>query len=327
MTTPAAVLDACVLIPYRTMSTLLWLAEAGLFQPLWSDEILNEVERNLPSLGLTPDQIGRRIAAMREAFDDIALIEGHEPLIDDMTNQAKDRHVLAAAVHEQAEFVVTTNLKDFPAESHEPHDVQVLSPDDFLLLLLSERPVELIETLHAQVKMLRDPPEDLCSWLCGLTDITPTFASLAADVATTPQQPMSPFPALMAADPDKAEEAFGELYDWTDPAQVALGWASALAGGNLVLVRQLTYRPRAWDFDAVAAELAPWSLASKVIPVIDAPDDIVFMRFVPEVSQAAQVIESYVTTMRFLTLVKVGHDWRVWSLGSRLLPTRVMRGD
>lgn len=54
MTGPTAVLDACVLIPIRLATTMLWLAEAGLFQPLWSEEILDEVERNLPRSGCHP---------------------------------------------------------------------------------------------------------------------------------------------------------------------------------------------------------------------------------------------------------------------------------
>lgn len=39
-----ALLDACTLIPIRLTSTLLWLAEAGLFEVLWSDAILDEVD-------------------------------------------------------------------------------------------------------------------------------------------------------------------------------------------------------------------------------------------------------------------------------------------
>lgn len=39
MTIPTAVLDANALIPIRLASTLLWIAEAGCFQPLWSDRI------------------------------------------------------------------------------------------------------------------------------------------------------------------------------------------------------------------------------------------------------------------------------------------------
>ena len=55
MSRPTVVLDACVLIPIRLATTLLWFAEAGLFRPLWSARLLDEVERNLPRLGVAPD--------------------------------------------------------------------------------------------------------------------------------------------------------------------------------------------------------------------------------------------------------------------------------
>lgn len=68
MSSRTVVLDANALVPIRLASTLLWLAEAGLFQPLWSNRILDEVERNLPKLGVAPKQAARRVGSMREAF-------------------------------------------------------------------------------------------------------------------------------------------------------------------------------------------------------------------------------------------------------------------
>ena len=38
-------LDACVLLPYQLADLLLRLADAELYEPLWSEEILDEVER------------------------------------------------------------------------------------------------------------------------------------------------------------------------------------------------------------------------------------------------------------------------------------------
>lgn len=68
MSRPVAVLDACALIPIRLATTLLWLAEAGLFQPLWSDTILDEVQRNLPKVHVDPGTAARRVGMMRNAF-------------------------------------------------------------------------------------------------------------------------------------------------------------------------------------------------------------------------------------------------------------------
>ena len=121
MSGPVVVLDACVLVPIRLATTLLWLAEAGLFQPLWSEPILDEVQRNLPKVGVAPEQAGRRVAMMREAFGAEALIDGFDDLIDQLRCDPKDRHVLAAAVRGGADTVVTFNLKYFPDDAGYPY--------------------------------------------------------------------------------------------------------------------------------------------------------------------------------------------------------------
>lgn len=159
MSGPTVVLDANVLVPIRLASTMLWLAEAGLFQLLWSDRILEEVERNLPKLGVAPIHAARRVGFMREAFGAEALVDGFDGLIEEVTCDPKDAHVLAAAVHDEADALVTFNLKDFPAESTEPHGIEVLHPDEFLLQLLNLAPTAVIDALRAGVEDLRRPPE------------------------------------------------------------------------------------------------------------------------------------------------------------------------
>lgn len=121
MSAPAVLLDACTLVPIRLASCLLALAEAGLLAPLWSDEILDEVERNLPKLkAMTPQKAKQRIGAMRDAFDDEACVDGYEDLVPQLTCDEKDRHVLAAAIAGGAGILLTFNLKDFPLLPHGP---------------------------------------------------------------------------------------------------------------------------------------------------------------------------------------------------------------
>lgn len=50
-----------------------------------------------------------------------------------MTNDTKDRHVLAAAVRCGAHAIVTHNVKHFRPESVTSYDLDVLTPDDFLV--------------------------------------------------------------------------------------------------------------------------------------------------------------------------------------------------
>ena len=78
--------------------TVLRLAAAELFEPYWSETILEEVRRNLVEDGRSSiSSATARIAMMRVHFPE-AIVYGHDSLIPAMTNHPKDRHVLAAAV-------------------------------------------------------------------------------------------------------------------------------------------------------------------------------------------------------------------------------------
>src|SRR5215211_6255740 len=128
MSSFGAILDANVLIKARPRDTLLRAAERSLYRPLWSEEILGEVERNLADMRAKkghPDPAGdarRVVDTLRKVFPE-ALVEGYEALTGSMTNDPKDRHVLAAAVVSQAQAIITENLKDFPPRALEPYRI------------------------------------------------------------------------------------------------------------------------------------------------------------------------------------------------------------
>ena len=62
------------------------------------------------------------------------LVTGYQPLIEALDlPDPDDRHVLAAAIKARAQVIVTNNLKDFPAAALERWDIEVKSPDDFIL--------------------------------------------------------------------------------------------------------------------------------------------------------------------------------------------------
>lgn len=129
------VLDACVLIPISLTDLLLRLAEGpSLFSPRWSKDILEEVERNLksPKFGLLPEKAHYRIQCMESAFPE-ALVTGYEPFVQNMTNNQKDRHVLAAAMVAKADAILTTNSRDFPVHCLGPLGIEKITPDRFLI--------------------------------------------------------------------------------------------------------------------------------------------------------------------------------------------------
>jgi len=174
-----AVLDTCVLAPMPLCDTLLRLAEDPAFYiPKWSDDILRELRSTLQRMGYTPTQAGRRITAMENAFED-AKVTGYECLIASMTNDPKDRHVSAAAVHCGARAIVTANVKHFPRESLKPFRIAVLSPDDFLVRQFHLNRELLAEKMVAQAAARGMSLADL---LARLSKWAPSAARLVADL-------------------------------------------------------------------------------------------------------------------------------------------------
>jgi predicted nucleic acid-binding protein len=144
------VLDTCVLVPMPLCDTLLRLAEAPpLYIPRWSDDILRELRSTLLRMGYTTAQAARRISAMDAAFED-AKVTGYERMVASMTNDPKDRHVLAAAVRCAARAIVTDNVRHFPPRSVKPYHVDVLTPDEFLMRQLHLNEDLLRERIAAQ---------------------------------------------------------------------------------------------------------------------------------------------------------------------------------
>jgi predicted nucleic acid-binding protein len=112
----------------------LHLAERGFYEARWTDQILQEVSRSIKRRRpeAVHDKVDRMIARLSEAFEE-ARISGYEDLIPAMQNHPKDRHVLAAAVADNVDMIVTHNVRDFPKAACDKYEIEVLSPDDFLL--------------------------------------------------------------------------------------------------------------------------------------------------------------------------------------------------
>lgn len=161
------VLDTCALYPAHLRDTLLRLAERGLYRALWSAEIIEELKRSLVGADVAPGSVDRLIAEMRRAFPD-SEVTGYLPLVNSMTCEPKDRHVLAAAVRSNAAAVVTFNVSDFPAASTGPFEVDVIHPDAFLLDLLDLAPALVTAEIKEQAAANRREPRSIESLLSAL---------------------------------------------------------------------------------------------------------------------------------------------------------------
>lgn len=134
----AALLDTCVLWPSLQRDFLLSLAVEGLYRPLWSEAILDELyrheQRKLIKRGSAPaaarGSAEHLLDRMRAAFAD-AVVTGWEPLEGSFgLPDPDDEHVVAAAVIGGAGVIVTDNVKHFPA-SNVPGHIQVLRGSEF----------------------------------------------------------------------------------------------------------------------------------------------------------------------------------------------------
>jgi hypothetical protein len=132
--TPLVVLDACVLANFSLCDTLLRLAEPPrLFEPKWSEEIIRETTRTLElKLGWPHSLTAHFERELRAHFSD-AWIIGYEGQIPRMTNDEKDRHVAAAAVHGDVAIVLTFNLRHFMPEHLATWGIRALHPQSFLI--------------------------------------------------------------------------------------------------------------------------------------------------------------------------------------------------
>lgn len=176
------VLDACVLFPASLRDTLLRAAQADLYQLQLTEEILEEVRRNLVKRTMTEPKARRLITAIRENFND-SLISQHRQLIPSMPTNEKDRHVLAAAVASRAQVIVTFNLKDFPTDFLDPFQVEAQSPDVFLSHLYHLDSQIMPRIIIEQAHNLCNPPKSVADVLKTLEQHAPIFVSL---VRSTP---------------------------------------------------------------------------------------------------------------------------------------------
>lgn len=168
------ILDANVLFPFTLRDTLLRAAAADFYQARWSQQILDEMERNLVSEVNVPPEKAAKLRATMEKYFPEAEVTGHESLIGGMQNDEKDRHVAAAAVKAGAQVIVTNNLDDFDPL---PDGIEAQSADEFLCNLFDLDPSTFIELLVEQAEDLKRPPRTFDELLGHLARMVPEFAA------------------------------------------------------------------------------------------------------------------------------------------------------
>lgn len=327
-------LDACVLLPYQLADLLLRLADAELYEPLWSDAILDEVERNLiAKFNVSPEKAAKRLERMRAAFPD-ATVTGYEHLVDAMTTDPKDRHVAAAAVVGAAALIVTANTRDFPGDALAPYNIHAAHPDEFLQDQLDLAPGVTLESLRRQRAEYTRPQFTFAEFYMTMAMTVPGFAAQAAaaeqdslhsEDGLAPLEIVSSEAALQAFFPDQApdpSEALGAAFLW---------WSALIAKSEMTdVLHALTWHAPAWGDYEWAEQLLAGAGMMQFVERSPTDDDIAYVKFMPHADHAMRAFgDMHVSNARILTMVRCPDGcWRAWGLGIDRFPNAAeVRGD
>lgn len=169
-TTPErAFLDANVIRGQQTTDVLLSLAAEGVYEPQWTQKVIDEMRRNRPP-GLSEADIDRRIRTMNKAFPDALVEEPPQELQEQMQADPKDKHVLAGAVHSGSKVLVTDNLKDFHPPTSGPNQMRVENLNQFLIRQLDEHPEQVQAALQNMVRRYRREPRSMSALIDAMAE-------------------------------------------------------------------------------------------------------------------------------------------------------------
>jgi hypothetical protein len=157
---PIVLGDANIFSAIVTTDLIISLGVAEPFRPRWTNQIHDEWMRNLLANrpDLDPVKIERRRKQMDESIDD-CLVEGYEYLIPELNlPDDDDRHVLAAAIHVQAQVILTYNHRHFPQRVLAPYGITAQYPDNILAALAERFYQEVCDTLEGMRARKTRPP-------------------------------------------------------------------------------------------------------------------------------------------------------------------------
>lgn len=151
-------LDANVIYGNRTRDLLMWIGLTPGVELRWTDLILDEAFEHLARRsGLDPNKLAKTRRDMCRAIPD-AMVTGYEHLIDEMEiGDPDDRHVLAAAVHAQAEHIVTFD-SDFTPSVMQAHLMTAMTPDACVLMVFEAFPGSVQWAFEECWRAKKNPP-------------------------------------------------------------------------------------------------------------------------------------------------------------------------
>lgn len=179
-----AFLDANIFPHTWLTDVLLTFADYHLFDPAFSDDVLEEARcAFVEDLGKDPVWVDRYLAAIRN-IRPYYLVSSTPELADEVVlPDADDRHVAAAAHNGDADVIVTFNLKDFPTSQLAKIGLAARHPDEFLASLVEAYPERASKAMIELVSSKKHPPRTMQEELDRLESSgMPEFASAMRSV-------------------------------------------------------------------------------------------------------------------------------------------------
>ena len=186
-----AILDANIVYPIKLTDFFLTAASLGLLRPLVSPAIVAEARRHIikDNPDLAPAKIDRRFKAV------VTATPGSEQTQDELTDplahtivNAKDHHVLAAALHHDAGFVITSDknlvkeINEWRRQTSMPHPIWgAITPNDLASHLVDLEPELVILTIRRMADRTKNPPHTATEILQALAKDLPALRALTAD--------------------------------------------------------------------------------------------------------------------------------------------------
>ncbi len=187
ISTFTAFIDANVFYGARLRSLVLFVAQSKLYRARWServnDEWIDAVVKKAKRPSVTKQSLQSTRDAMNEAILD-CLVENYEHLeVGLQLPDAKDNHVLAAAIHGHASTIVTFNLRDFPSDYVSQFKIHVSHPDQFLIDAYYISPAHFIEAVKQDFTHYKNPKLEFAAYIDALKNAgVPKLAEILVEL-------------------------------------------------------------------------------------------------------------------------------------------------
>lgn len=160
-------IDANVFMSSWTLDPILSTADAGLFEPAWSKEVLMEYKHAAAECGR--ERTAQKIIADASRQYPSACITGWEHRVEGIgLPDPDDRHVVAAALEGSCDLIVTFNVRDFPRKEMRELGLEIVHPDELLVGFAEDEPESMLEVMRDLVNEKERPPRTMRQEIEGL---------------------------------------------------------------------------------------------------------------------------------------------------------------